>query len=86
MPAPIPVRPGQIWADLHPSSKGRTVRIVRVERGRALVEVVTMSDVQTRDRRGNSTVGRKTRVLFHNLGLNRYRLVSEPDDTAGSAT
>lgn len=86
MTAPIPVRPGQIWADLHPNSKGRTVRVVSVDLSRALVEVVTMSDVQVRTMRGCGVVGRKSRVLIGRGGLKRYRLVSEPDDTAGSTT
>ena len=86
MPAPIPVRPGQIWADLHPSSKGRTVRVIDVHNGRALVSVVTMSDVQVRTMRGCGVIGRRTRVAFDDRGLRGYRLVSEPDHTAGSAT
>ena len=86
MNAPIPVRPGQIWADLHPYSKGRTVRVIDVFNGRALVEVVTMCEERFRDRYSSNTIGRRTRVSIDHRGLRGYRLVSEPDNTAGSAT
>lgn len=70
---PVPVRAGQIWADTHYGSKGRTVRILEVDSARALVEVAT-------DATGPGAakaVGRRRRVLYDHRGLRGYRLVNE---------
>ena len=84
MTAPIPVRPGQIWADADWRNKGRTVRVIGTDKIRfATYEVVTDPDSPYTMR---STIGRWFRVQYDHRGLRGYRLVSEPDDTAGSAT
>lgn len=83
MPAPIPVRPGQIWADAHWSNEGRTIRITEIDGPWARYVVETDADTPWTSR---SVVGRRARVKWRPNGLRGYRLVSEPDDTAGSAT
>lgn len=78
MTAPIPVRPGQIWADADRRSVGRHVRITEISCQFAFVEPVTRSGQRLR--------GRTTRIQFGDRGLRGYRLVSEPDGTLGSAS
>jgi hypothetical protein len=72
---PIPVRPGQIWADAYHGSRGRTVRIVEVDSARALVEVATNATGAG----AANTIGRRSRVLYDDRGLRGYRLVTDPD-------
>jgi hypothetical protein len=81
--APVPVRPGQIWADTDWRNKGRTVRILDVGIRYATYEVATEADAPWTSR---STVGRQSRVEYGPRGPRGYRLVSEPDDPAGSTT
>jgi hypothetical protein len=75
---PIPVLPGQIWADTYHGNKGRTVRVVEVDINRAVVEVVTNATGAG----AANTIGRRSRVLFDHRGLRGYRLVA---DVAGGA-
>jgi len=37
------IRPGQVWADLTPDLRGRTVEILSIEKGRAVCKVLTNS-------------------------------------------
>lgn len=60
------VRPGQIWADNDPRSKGRTLRVIAVGRNSARCTVLTAAE----DGPAN-TVG-KTRMI----SLDRFRPVS----------
>ena len=83
MPAPIPVRPGQIWADADRRKQGRQVRIVDLDPRWAYYVVVAEANTP---RTSRSTIGRRSYVEYTDRGLRGYRLVSEPDDTAGSAT
>lgn len=73
---PIPVVPGQIWADAYHGSKGRTVRVIELDSARALVEVVANATGAG----AASTVGRQRRVLYDHRGLRGYRLVADAGD------
>lgn len=75
---PVPVWPGQIWADTYHGSKGRTVRVVEVDSARALIEVATNATGAG----AAQTVGRRSRVLYDDRGIRGYRLVAETDGSA----
>lgn len=72
---PIPVLPGQIWANAHYGSKGRTVRVIEVGSVRALVEVATNATGAG----AANTVGRRNRVLYDDRGIRGYRLVADTE-------
>jgi hypothetical protein len=71
------VKPGQIWADSDPRSAGRTLRVVRVEGGKAVCTVLTNSDATgwaRRDMRGTTTRVSVSRMRPTRTG---YRLISD---------
>lgn len=75
MPEPI-VEPGQTWADNDPRSKGRTLRVERVEDGKAVCTILTNRDAAQRELdRGSAWVtdmrGKTTRI-----SLKRFRPIN----------
>lgn len=78
------VKPGQIWADNDPRSDGRTVRVERIERDKAVCTILTNRDAAQRDLdRGsvwvNDMRGRTTRIALSRFKPTNtgYRLVQE---------
>lgn len=65
---------GQVWADNDWRSRGRTVRIVAIEKNKVLVETITGIGGKPVAKR------RPTRILLNRLRPNStgYRLVSDP--------
>lgn len=85
------VRPGQVWADNDPRSKGRTLRVEEVDDVRATCTVLTNSDqIQALVDEGSAwpsdTRGTKTRIKLRRFQPTStgYRLVSEPQVYARS--
>lgn len=76
MAAPVPVRPGQIWADKNQWNAGRTVRIVEVHPRFAVYDVVTEAD---KPRTVRSTVGQRHCIKYSSQGIRGYRLISAPE-------
>lgn len=74
------VRPGSVWADNDPRSAGRTLRIERIEDGKAVCTVLTNSDNTDlnspwqRDMRGKTTRISLSRFRPTSTG---YRLVRD---------
>lgn len=85
----VTVRPGQVWADADWRSEGRTVRVDRIEDGKAVCTILTNRDAAQRnldhgdawttDMRGKTTRIRLDRFRPTSTG---YRLVTEPDHIA----
>lgn len=78
------VKPGQIWADNDWRSKGRTVRVERVDPRFAYCTVLTNTDssqtLLDRDQRGAvDRRGKKTRILIERMrpASTGYRLLAE---------
>lgn len=85
----ITVRPGQIWADNDPRSAGRTVRVERVEDGKAVCKILTNRDAtQYLVDRGTAWVtdmrGRTTRISVRRFKPTNtgYRLIREAEQEA----
>lgn len=79
-PAPrIEVKPGQIWADKNQWNPGRTVRVVELDGRHVVLELVTEATNKWEYLR-NTTIGRRSRVLYDELGVRGYRLVSQPEE------
>jgi hypothetical protein len=74
------VEPGQVWADSDPRSAGRTLRIERIDGGKAVCTILTNSDATNvdsphqRDMRGKTTRISLTRFKPTSTG---YRLTEE---------
>lgn len=86
-PAP-PVEPGQVWADNDPRSDGRTVRVDRIDDGKAVCTVLTnRTHAQRELDRGTGwstdSRGRTTRIALSRFRPTStgYRLVQHPDGT-----
>jgi hypothetical protein len=78
MPEPIPVRPGQIWADNDKRCAGRQVRIVEVDSTHALVELHVPRAVGD----DHAKPGRQTRIRLDRFRptTTGYRLAEEAPD------
>lgn len=75
------VEPGQIWADNDYRTKGRTVRVERLEGDTAVCTLLTPYTVSHRgpDRTARTTPGREVRIKIRRLYPNArgYRLIKE---------
>jgi ABC-type phosphate transport system auxiliary subunit len=78
------VKPGQIWADNDKRAEGRTVRVERIEDGKAVCTILTNRDATQRDLdRGSAWVndmrGRTTRIALSRFKPTNtgYRLVQD---------
>ena len=70
------VKPGQIWADSDPRSAGRTLRVDRIEGGKAVCTILANADstqwrIDRDDRTARDMRGRTTRI-----SLARFRPTS----------
>lgn len=85
----ITVKPGQIWADNDERCMGRTLRVDRIEDGKAVCTVLTNSnpvqaELDRGERRTQDTRGRVTRISvtrFRPVSTG-YRLVEEGERDA----
>jgi hypothetical protein len=73
------VRPGSIWADNDSRSEGRTLRVERIEDGKAVCVILTNTDSanvswQQRDMRGKTTRISLSRFRPTSTG---YRLIED---------
>lgn len=80
------VEPGQVWADNDKRSEGRTVRVERIENGKAVCTILTNRAAAQRDLdRGsvwvNDMRGRTTRISLSRFKPTNtgYRLVQEEE-------
>jgi hypothetical protein len=79
------VRPGQVWADNDKRAAGRTLRVDRIENGKAVCTVLTNSDYYQREvEAGRSAwvvdkVGKTTRISLQRFKPTNtgYRLVED---------
>lgn len=63
------LQPGQVWADNDPRSEGRTLRVDRIESGKAVCTVLTMSDEATENLRAQQ------RLIESGQGTRGYPLL-----------
>lgn len=74
------IKPGQVWADNDPRSKGRTIRVLRVEETHAVV-IVLSARIHAQQAERNRAEGAERRVRLDRFKPTRtgYRLVKEVD-------
>ena len=77
MTSPATVRPGQIWADNDPRSRGRTLRVVSVGPDKVRCVVLTASEANATS--ATDPVGKTTQISRSRFRptSNGYRLVAD---------
>lgn len=82
------VRPGQVWADNDKRAEGRTLRVDRIEGGKACCTILTDADYVQREREAGrgawvvDRVGKSTKISLTRFRPTStgYRLIKDAPD------